>query len=1470
VTTPKRKIGTFVGLLTFILTFAAGMSSFFKPMLRARSIWNPRLLLVMSLYIVSAGVSSPAFAEDQEGDSKLPRPLNPDDSGDNPDGPQGTYGFDANGAGASVQFFLTCRYYGQSASDCYIDSLAGDDAGSVSFGGKFGNSGEISGGGGSTPSNTHKSGQNQQGCENVTGHPVIIADGNKVKREVDFAAKGIAAISLSRNYNHYNQYTGTHAFGPNWTSNFDYSLVITPSAITAIRNDGSQSTYTLNADGTYHNASPDADNWIVKNTANGTWSMIYVSGAVENYNAAGSVISSFDPGGIGWTFTYNPSISNEIQVATHTNGQTVHFTWQGGSIISATDPSGNTYTYAYNANQMLSSVTYPGTPAHTRTYFYENANDSTALTGIAVDGVRYSTYSYNNSQQAISSGLLDGSVNGTTFAYSGTANNPITTMTNAAGAITTETFALEQGQFKPTQITQSGVTNCPSTMASTTYDANGPSYSFDQRGLETKYTYSTNGLLTDLITGLDPNGVAAADPGGVQTREAVYQWDTNNRIKELTVYGATRSDEISDTIFSYYPTSSPAKNRLNTVTVTNKTAKGSPNQVQTTTFTYQFYTSGMPSQMAVSGPAGQITNNYDAQGNLTSKVDALNNSVSYSGYNGLGLPATVTNANGFPVSYTYDARGNVTSVARTLDGTTSTISYAYDGLRDLIKTTYPSGGWIAPSYDGAGRLVQLMNNLSQITIINGAIRTTTTEAYITYNYNNSSNLTSISLMQDVSVVSNISGNATDTLTYPYSHSWTYDSIGRLLKDTDAGNNSTTYTYDADGDVATKTDALSHQWTFAYNAQNQLVKTIDPLGHATSVGHDSAGNVSSVTDTRGNTTSYSFDGFANLVSQSSPDTGVTTYVYDTSGRRTSMTRNDGAVTGFTYDGDNRIKQIQADDQTITYGYDTPCVNGRGQLCTITDSSGSSSFGYRLNGQITSKTSIIGGTSYATAWAYDASDRLSTITYPGGNVATYTYDSLSQVSGISATFGGATHTLGVVAHEAYDLGPITGIGSDTFGYDSNFRLTNMGGTLSRTYGYDAAGRLTTLTNGNVSTNSETFGYDALSRLNSVTSSGLGNQSISLDANGDRSSYTNGGVVDSYSPDTYSNRENSISGSHARSYTFDALSNTKTEAGWRGNYTYVYDGLNRLKSITGPTAYTYDGLNNRVRKAGPNGTFNYVYSPDGTLLGETAAGGTALSTEYIWLGTRLIGIIRGGALYSVHSDHLGRPEVVTDSSASVVWQASNTAFDRTVSTNTFGGLNIGAPGQYFDTESGLYYNMNRYYDPTLGRYIQSDPIGLAGGLNTYAYGAGNPISNIDPFGLDCGTLAAIADFFNQHGAESISFNAGAGLGVTGILQITNQGVSGYVGVGTVGGFGVTATGGATLGGSSGWGLRLSANGGAGFGASASASVSQGGNSGNAGLGVGIGLSAGATYGYKGMLVPFNNSGNSSGNCGCQGSGG
>ena len=100
-------------------------------------------------------------------------------------------------------------------------------------------------------------------------------------------------------------------------------------------------------------------------------------------------------------------------------------------------------------------------------------------------------------------------------------------------------------------------------------------------------------------------------------------------------------------------------------------------------------------------------------------------------------------------------------------------------------------------------------------------------------------------------------------------------------------------------------------------------------------------------------------------------------------------------------------------------------------------------------------------------------------------------------------------------------------------------------------------------------------------------------------------------------------------------------------------------------------------------------------------------------------------------VHADHLGTPRRMTDTARAVVWDHVTRPFGETVSLLGVFENNRRFPGQYFDSETDLHYNYFRDYDPALGRYVQSDPIGLDGGLNTYSYVESNPIGAIDPSG-------------------------------------------------------------------------------------------------------------------------------------------
>jgi RHS repeat-associated protein len=148
----------------------------------------------------------------------------------------------------------------------------------------------------------------------------------------------------------------------------------------------------------------------------------------------------------------------------------------------------------------------------------------------------------------------------------------------------------------------------------------------------------------------------------------------------------------------------------------------------------------------------------------------------------------------------------------------------------------------------------------------------------------------------------------------------------------------------------------------------------------------------------------------------------------------------------------------------------------------------------------------------------------------------------------------------------------------------------------------------------------------------------------------------------------------------------------------------------------------------------TTQYVYGLGGLLYGEYTNTGTVVR-EYIYLnGEPLAQISKSGTtdvLTYLHTDHLGTPRFGTNTSGTQVWAWAGDAFGVGTPTGSM-TVNLRMPGQYFDTETGLFYNWNRYYSPAIGRYISSDPIGLDGGMNTFNYANASPVMYYDPEGL------------------------------------------------------------------------------------------------------------------------------------------
>jgi len=189
------------------------------------------------------------------------------------------------------------------------------------------------------------------------------------------------------------------------------------------------------------------------------------------------------------------------------------------------------------------------------------------------------------------------------------------------------------------------------------------------------------------------------------------------------------------------------------------------------------------------------------------------------------------------------------------------------------------------------------------------------------------------------------------------------------------------------------------------------------------------------------------------------------------------------------------------------------------------------------------------------------------------------------------------------------------------------------------------------------------------------------------------------------------------------------------------YAYGADNRFSQATSLGRvlgiYAYNGKGERTSKTVNGVKTLFVYDVQGKLLGEYGDSGQPLR-EHVYGPSGRLSTMSNNQIYWHHNDHLGTPQAMTDINGTKVWEMSQTPFGiATVNEDPDGnGItvsnNFRFPGQYYDAEIGLNYNYFRTFDPTLGRYTQSDPIGLRGGLNTFAYVLSNPISFIDPVGL------------------------------------------------------------------------------------------------------------------------------------------
>lgn len=482
-----------------------------------------------------------------------------------------------------------------------------------------------------------------------------------------------------------------------------------------------------------------------------------------------------------------------------------------------------------------------------------------------------------------------------------------------------------------------------------------------------------------------------------------------------------------------------------------------------------------------------------------------------------------------------------------------------------------------------------------------------------------------------------------------------------------------------------------------------------------------------------------------------------------------------LTSYTYDAGNRLTQIVysktgLSTQTINLNYDQTGPNyayGPGRLTSTAYPAGTSQYQYDAQGRITQHTQYTSAATGANASALThrvsygyGSTGLTQITYPSGRVLSVNYNVAGQLSSMSLSASNSTSPrplIQEITHEPF--GPANqwqfvlnnGYLDNRRTFDSSGRLVRYRlGSAIRDLTYDAAGRITnythySATDGSAQTGlNQTFGYDANSRLTSINTAGS-TWGITYDANGNRTGLTLNGSPRTYTTPSTSNKLQSIS-NPARSLLYDDAGNITSDS---AGYTATIDAAGRLSTLTKAgvtTTYDHNALGQRVRKFGSNGgssTLIFVHDLQGHVLGEYDQTGAPIR-EYVWLGDTPLAVFTPDpansnnppVVYFIQADHLDTPRVVVDKNNQLRWRWMAEPFGTTAPETDPAGLGtfnlpLRFPGQYADQESGLNYNYFRNYDSSTGRYTQSDPIGLAGGINTYSYVAGNPPSHIDPTG-------------------------------------------------------------------------------------------------------------------------------------------
>jgi RHS repeat-associated protein len=1110
-------------------------------------------------------------------------------------------------------------------------------------------------------------------------------------------------------------------------------------------------------------------------TLSNSWIYTKSSGEVLKYSS-GRLVSLQDEKGNTQSIVYN---ANVTQITDQFGSQLLLTKNAVGNITQAEVISQNQslmFTYEYDETERLVKATFPGNTY--KIYHYENEKQPKKLTGITDEsGVRFATWQYDNFGRAIlSEHALEAERKSIQYNQTGTiSEQDLESKTpeeilklRLAGTTVTETNELGKksvfrfGYFKGTRVTKvegKASTSCIAANKEYTYNTEtGAKISAtDWNRNVTRYEYNDRKLKT----------LQVEAEGTPQERRIETQWHA----EKPWVLRRNNAGQITEYVYD-------DKGHITTLSRGGRIVN----------FSY-----GNLGQLEkVDGPRTDVIDEthyeYSANGNLVRSSNALGHVVHLQDYNLYSLPTRIVDANGTVTLLEYDQRGRLSkSTVKSRDGDAVT-SYVTNAVGLITKITPPNDSAISFEYDGARRLTAISNKLGErIEYSIDAMGNPTEErildgsSALAYRHVNLFDELG-RMIKDVGTNEQVNlekydanGNATESIDGNGNQTVNaFDPLDRLISSTDANNQAAQFAYDDQDNLTSVSDQRGLVTRYEYNGFNEIVKLISPDTGTTTFERDAVGNIIRKTDARGVVTAYTYDAINRVLSKTFPTASSRniSYRYDD-----QYTANDATAANYNA-GKGRLTHVSDHSGSSHYRYDdrgNVIADSRTIKLGSTNTLQTTAYGYDLANRLThidyptgirlyfvldnlSRTREVKMAANANINVDDASTIAQDIGYlPFGGVKDLTY---GNGLNLNREFDRDYRISNIEVADALDL---------IYQYDSNNNIVAIDDALSEMqsadYAYDSLNRLMAEAKNE---NEITYEYDVVGNRiqRSFQSLLAANDPAVIGATDPVSTDP---LVDNASINTYvyadnSNRLKTIDGENV---VHDAVGNINTlpqlisqqtsgESITNPALSFTYDAVNRLSTLNKNGAlqasYFYNAQGQRVLKqihvSGESSDADYIvyhYNLGGQITGETHYKSSIVIQQktYVWLGNMPLAMVDKAAgdelnVIYIHSDHLNTPRSASNEDKAVVWRWQSDAFGDGLANNDVDGdgevTNIGLrfPGQIFDEESNKHYNYFRDYDPSLGRYVESDPIGLAGGLNTFSYVKNGPLVNIDLYGL------------------------------------------------------------------------------------------------------------------------------------------